>query len=538
MLCFFAVTTPDTWAVLLFLNSWEQMSEQAKAKSARLLSKASLDDDSGYDLAGPRAEAMFESLRSFGYDLQTAIADLIDNSITARARNIWIHFHWDGEHSAITVCDDGLGMSEAELIEAMRPVSRSPVEAREPNDLGRFGLGLKTASFSQCRLLTVRTRQQRQPPVTRCWDLDYVARIKDWRLLRKAPDGAEEHLQQLNQMKSGTIVLWQKMDRLVGKTKSDDAVAHQHFLERIDHVKDHLAMVFHDYMQGPRSIKIWINGNPVEPWDPFLINHPATQRLPVENMPIAGRNVTVTPFILPHHSKLDSESHAASAGPRGWNAHQGFYIYRNRRLLVAGNWLGLGFQKEEHYKLARIRVDVPAELDDQWQIDVLKSRAHPPSSLRGPMKRVARLTRNVASEIYRHRGARLTPAGSGERVFPWEQRVRHSKIYYSINRNHPLVQDVLQSSSDENKIRALLRLLEETVPVPLISINNSERPNHHAAPFEGAASRDVVSVIIQVYHSLRNGGYTSAEAKARLKTLEPFQAFPEVIASVDELEEE
>jgi len=97
---------------------------------------------------------MSESLRAFGYDLPNAIADLVDNSILAEARNIWIDFKCDGENSSICVTDDGNGMSEREMLDSMRPGSRNPLDTRDPKDLGRYGLGLKTASFSQCRRLT------------------------------------------------------------------------------------------------------------------------------------------------------------------------------------------------------------------------------------------------------------------------------------------------------------------------------------------------------------------------------------------------
>src|SRR4051812_18044856 len=140
-----------------------------------------------YDLAEPFAPAMIESLRAFGYNLPTAIADLLDNSITAGARNIWLNFFWDGAESYLTICDDGQGMTRKELFDAMRPGSRNPLEVRGQGDLGRFGLGLKTASFSQCRRLTVKSKVEGGRASTRCWDLDYVNQTNEWRLLRAIP---------------------------------------------------------------------------------------------------------------------------------------------------------------------------------------------------------------------------------------------------------------------------------------------------------------------------------------------------------------
>src|SRR2546428_7939377 len=141
-------------------------------------------EDVEFDLVPPNAASLVESLRAFGYGLPTAIADLVDNAIFGKARNIWIEFFWDGEESAVCLTDDGCGMSEPELRDAMRAGSRNPLDDRDPRDLGRFGLGLKTASFSQCRRLTVRSKTKDGGAITRCWDLDCIGRTNDWRLLR------------------------------------------------------------------------------------------------------------------------------------------------------------------------------------------------------------------------------------------------------------------------------------------------------------------------------------------------------------------
>src|SRR5258708_3144611 len=108
--------------------------------------------------ATPHAGNMIEDFRSIGYSLQTAIADIVDNSIAAKEKNIWIDLEWNGENTAVIITDDGIGMSKDELINAMRPGSKNPLADRSSEDLGRFGLGLKTASFSQCRILTVATK--------------------------------------------------------------------------------------------------------------------------------------------------------------------------------------------------------------------------------------------------------------------------------------------------------------------------------------------------------------------------------------------
>ena len=131
----------------------------------------------------PEASAMINTFRAFGYNLRTAIADIIDNSISAKAENLWIEYKWEGSDSWVTINDDGLGMNLEGLKLAMTPGSKDPKDDRDEHDLGRFGLGLKTSSFSQCKRLTVATKSEGFKMINRCWDLDYVNETKKWSLL-------------------------------------------------------------------------------------------------------------------------------------------------------------------------------------------------------------------------------------------------------------------------------------------------------------------------------------------------------------------
>lgn len=160
----------------------------------------------------PKADSMIETFRAIGYTLGTAVADIIDNSITAGAKNVWITRIWDGDNSSICIKDDGHGMNSDECIQAMRPGSKNPLEERDAVDLGRFGLGLKTASFSQCRKLTLLSKRKGGKPVGWTWDLDYVGKVKKWEVLQWVPN---EYLHIIDDIKSGTAVIWSELDRLV-----------------------------------------------------------------------------------------------------------------------------------------------------------------------------------------------------------------------------------------------------------------------------------------------------------------------------------
>jgi len=487
-----------------------------------------------FDVAPPKAASLAESLRAFGYDVPTAIADLVDNSITAGARHVWIDFHWAGKDSAVVVTDDGRGMSAKALVVAMRLGSQSPRDKREPDDLGRFGLGLKTASFSQCRRMTVRTRTESSEPSTRCWDLDHLVEVNEWQLLHAADASAEPRFSRLTKLPSGTTVLWQKLDRFSDSPKSSSDNDQQIFLQLAENTRQHLGIVFHRLMAGRRPLAVRLNDRPVAPWDPFLESESATQILAATKLSLHGAVVKVHPFVLPHQSKLSKGAHEAAAGTRGWNAHQGFYIYRNRRLLVAGDWLGLGWAKEEHYKLARIRVDMPNSLDHAWAIDVMKSRAFPPPSLRGELKRIAERTRSDAKRVYSHRGAKLTRRADEDRILLWEPVSRHDKTFYRLNREHPVMKLVLATSSDKSALKALLCLIEETIPFPHITISGSERPDTLPAPFDHVAEKQIRAVMEQAFRSLVESGYGTREAIDRLRTIWPFELFPALLAAIAE----
>jgi hypothetical protein len=498
--------------------------------------QASDRSDEAHDDAPPRAASLIESLRAFGYDLPTAIADLVDNSVTAGGRKIWVDFHWAGSASTIAVTDDGCGMTAEALVSALRLGSKNPLDVRDKNDLGRFGLGLKTASFSQCRRVTVRTKREGGLPVTRCWDLDHVAKTDKWQLLRRVDVDGEKLLERIKHLRSGTTVLWQSLDRIAANFTADNDKQHQSFLDLAERTRTHLGMVFQVFISARPGVQILLNDRPIQAWDPFLVDMEATQALTVTRLMLRGSVVEVQPFILPHQSKVSRSEFDAAAGPRGWNAHQGFYLYRNQRLIVPGDWLGFGWTKEEHYKLARIRVEIPNALDHDWQIDVTKSRAVPPLPLREELRRIGARARAEAKRIYSHRGARLVATENREKIFMWEPMSRHDKTFYKINREHPLYKRAQASAEDRQAFAAFVRLIEETVPIPHITIENSERPGSHAAPFDHAKEREIRQVMQQAYNSLIETGYGADEAVSRLQTIWPFELFPSLLESLKEAE--
>ena len=492
-------------------------------------------DESVFDIAAPYAASLVESLRAFGYDLATALADLADNSLFHHSKHVTLHFHWAGGNSAIVLADDGDGMDEPTLVKAMRLGSRNPKEIRDAADFGRFGLGLKTASFSQCRRVTVFTKQHGQEVFIRCWDLDHIARTNEWQLLRTPTPHAAQLARTLAYPNHGTVVVWEKLDRITPNTTTENDADEDAFLRRAEQAGNHFSTVFHRLMSGQNAVNFSLNGKTILPWDPFLSGEAATQRLSPEKLHFQGNIIVVEPFVLSHLSKLDAVTHRSAGGLKGWNAHQGFYIYRNRRLLVPGDWLGIkGWRQEEHYKLARIKVDLPNALDHEWEIDVTKSRARPPENLHADLARIGELARSMAKRVYSHRGAKLIPSEGQDRVFLWEQTAKHNQVFYRINRDHPLVKQVRAGCDDAPKFNALLRLIEETIPVPLITITDREKPDQTIGPFESTKEAEILEVMRQVLASLHASGLSRKDAVLRLAHFEPFSRFPQLLQTLVE----
>ena len=485
----------------------------------------------------PRAAAMMEALRGLGYSPAAALADIVDNSVSAGAKNVAIDFAWSGAATRISILDDGRGMDDAELESAMTLGDKNPLDARSPDDLGRFGLGLKTASFSQCRRLTVASKREHESVCCLRWDLDAMAASleKGWLLYEGAAAGSEPYLEPLSKISNGTLVLWERLDRVVtdGFTSTD-------FADLIDGIEARLAMIFHRMLDGPRpALTLLINGIPVKPWDPFMAGHAAKPwESPVARTLTASGLVEVACHVLPHRDRLTPEEFERVGGPEGWTAQQGFYVYRNRRLLLAGGWLGLGqgraWNREEAHRLARIRLDIPNSADAEWKIDVRKSTARPPVSLRPWLTRLADDTRDRARRVFAYRGS-PTPGPGGSAVEQaWRADYSRTGMRYRIDEKHPAVAAVLDAAGPLlSLVTAMLSVVEETVPVQRIWLDTAENRETPRTGYSGEPPEQVKSVLDVLFSDMvGRRGMSTASAKRTLAATEPFQNFPELIASL------
>jgi hypothetical protein len=477
----------------------------------------------------PSAAALVGSLRGVGYSLETAIADILDNSIAAGAKSIEVQWEWNDGEPVGWILDDGSGMSADRLVEAMRFGGIGPEAERSAEDLGRFGLGLKTASLSQCRELTVVSKTS-TGLASFTWDLDQLRKTGGgWDLIEGDAGLSSEILDQLKPKKSGTLVIWRKVD--FGRTT--DRPTYESFLADLQRVDAHLGMVFHRFLAGDaRALKITLNGSRVNAWDPFLEKDESTIRSPEQHITgPGGSKVRVRGFVLPHRDRFGSEIDFEKAGgPDGWTAQQGFYVYRQKRLLSAGGWLGLGgsraWTRDETSRLARIRIDIPNTADHDWRIDVRKALARPPDAVRKPLQRIAEDLRRKAREVFVHRGqygSRQKAAGVS-RI--WQVNPEGAKRRYTVRRDHELVQ-LIKGRMDKaafDLLEGLLDLIERTVPVDRVWLDVTER----GVPDEEVDSSELVNAALSMARLMERAGLTPREVAARLSTMDPFDKVEDI----------
>lgn len=484
------------------------------------MNTTSIVDRASEEIVQPNAASLVESLRDIGYTLSTAVADVIDNSLTAGASKVSILVDSEPDTAAIGILDDGSGMSRDALLDAMRPGSTTPTETRDPSDLGRFGLGLKTASFSQCRRLTVVTRQDDITSVA-VWDLDLVVERNEWVVALPVSAEAVPFAEQLGQC--GTLVVWEKLDRAGLEQGPGD------LLRMLDEASRHLELVFHRFMRTERSqaaVAFDLNGRPLEPMDPFAENHEATVRSPEDRRSGPDGTVTIQPFVLPHRNKVRSQAEWNRMGLiEGHMRSQGFYLYRNRRLIRHATWFGLARQ-HRLTELARIRIDIGNESDAAWKIDVLKASAAPPPSIRRHLRSIVENLGIRSKQVYRKRGAKLTD----ENPLPlWQRTKADGRIAYSLNPDHPVLSAFADALPDdvEREFGSILRLV--AAGLPLEALHHDMADGLETIRQDGLDEAEVMSTGGVLVSGLREMGHDDSEILAMLRAIPPYSGAPQLV---------
>lgn len=367
------------------------------------------DDVISHESAVPNPRKTIQNLRGSTYTLETAIADLIDNSIEFEATKIDIEVSLGGD--LIAILDNGKGMSEETHREAMRLASET--RQYSSTDLGRFGTGMKAASLSMARRLTVATKRIKDDRVlVRRLDVDHIESTNDWSVATEVmnPDSLPIRFVRALMDNGGTCLLLEKIDKGFGDKHSAEAIKGQ-VLSHLSDLEVHLGLVFHRFLDkegfNDRKVSISINGTPIRPWDPFCLGEdllmPTMEFDEVEIDLGLNRHITLQGFVLPRQDEFRSkDQHLAAGGPKKWNESQGFYVYRNGRLIRWGGWLKTR-SKDEHLKLARLRFDFNADLDELFSVNIAKSQIELPKVLRDKIEPYLKLVTQKANERYRNK---------------------------------------------------------------------------------------------------------------------------------------
>lgn len=466
---------------------------------------------------------LLESMRAVGYTIETAIADIVDNSITARADTVEIRFGATPE-PYVAIIDNGGGMDYDGLLEAMRLAGKGPTHLRDRHDLGRFGLGLKTASLSQARTLTVVSKRAGRVAAVR-WSIDHLIRTNRWALqvLDKNEVGNLPHIDEIKSHESGTIVLWTDLDQLHAPAGHIERV----FDEQMLHVRDHLSLVFHRFTGGivapiKRRLTVRINGAAVPSVDPFLSAHRGTREGTPQTISVDGAIVHVQPYTLPRIGRM-TESDRRTAQISGLlRESQGFYVYRAGRLVLWGTWFRI-MPKNELGKLARVRVDIPNALDHMWSLDIKKSSASPPPEVRSQLKRLAERIVAPSRTVHEYRGRREKSADKVERL--WTLVDERGDFRYELNWQHPLLSALAEAAGPGlmGPLSDVLRAIESSFPVT----DAYNRMSNDKAHKPTAIDPGELASLARTFHA-QLGGNPSTLAQ-KLALIEPFD-------SIDDLE--
>lgn len=476
----------------------------------------------------PTADILMMSMRAMGYSFESAVADIIDNSISAESRQVVLRFAIDPSNLFVAICDDGHGMTSNELFDAMKYGSEQKRDGRSDTDLGRFGLGLKAASLSQCRKLTVASKKNGCVSAY-IWDLDVVEEKKDWYIIECTEDQIAQikSISWLDVVEHGTIVVWENFDLLEKSTGSVYSTLTR-YQESLD---QYLSLIFHRYLNRPKStcVEISINNHKLSGLDPFLENHNKTNvrkrvQIPIMDSTGVERMVIVQPFVLPFQKDLTAEDKRISGGIENYRAKQGFYIYRNERLIVWGKWFGR--HRDELTKYARIRVDIPNTLDDIWGIDIKKQSAEIPASIRQRLNRAVDDAMDTAIRAQTYRG-RIEKIDE-EVDYIWDRIMeRGDQFTYRINRNSRIFDLIRQHVDDEtwSRIDMVLEEIEDSVPYQQIYIDKSQNRIDDYIDDERMAEVEAKAKVL-IKMAMEMGGNDRAQVIENLFQSEPFNKYP------------
>ena len=459
------------------------------------------------------------TIRELGYSVEESIADLVDNSISKNANNITFRVYASSNNSVkyISIMDDGDGMSENELTHRAMQWGPEFDKIRKKNDLGRFGFGLKAASLAHCEVLTVITKKNGTISHRKV-DADHIFETDKLETSKELTSDMNEHISRLDNLESGTIVIWEKLDRLLDSQTLSVRSAHLPIVNIRKRTEKHLAMIFSEMMD---NINIHINTvindiNKIEPWDPFLKDHKETEIFPETKIDYKGSMVSIKPYILPSKQTLMNESkslYKEAGGVTGdWKDRQGFYIYRKNRLIVPGDWLEIGntpLQKAEKYNRLRIKINYDGEFDEDWKINLMKNRIRVPLLIKNKLNAIFK---NLENELRKMNYSKKPIINKEGELTPWTFIDNYGSKSIKIDRNNPNIKNII-NEKNKDTVEKTLKLLEKKFPIEDIfySTTSSDENNN----FDSKQLQETIKIALE----MKNTGMDNDDIITRVLNL-------------------
>ena len=419
----------------------------------------------------PEPKSHIKTLMRIGYDFNSAIADIIDNSITAKAKKINIICPPETDSPFLSIVDNGIGMEPEELIQNMRIGCKDPNQKREAGDLGRFGSGMKTASFSHARRLTVISHKKGKKIAAACWDIDEIEDKNAWclRELNEKDIQDLDHLDKELIKGVGTQLIWEKIKKF---EETDHNNSKNSIETSMVDLNKYLALHFHKFLQGPNKINIYVQKLKVEPVDPFLTTKNGYQEGPTDETFVKGGKLQIKSHTLPHHSNLTQSEIDSIGGMEEIYKGQGLYIYRENRLIIAGGWMGLS-RTYQLGKLARIEINIPSGLDDDWSTDVKKSSLQLPQKIKNRLKNLIQQPIKKSKRTYNFRGKK-EEAGEYWKII----ETRDKNTIYQIDTGNNELIKIAKETPKKNisNLKEYLKNLAKNLPINHIHSKVSSDP--------------------------------------------------------------
>jgi hypothetical protein len=453
------------------------------------------------EAAEPNPEYLIKSIAEQGYSLESSLADLMDNSVSANANKIEVLIKMEHEPFTLFIADNGKGMNEEELRASMQFPSNSPEEKRNEFDLGRFGLGMKTASFSQTRCFTVLSRKKGTKIFSgRTWDVKYLKDSGKWKLIVNNQEEINELIQQYIKLSEGhlnrfenfevnTVIVWRGLYKFENYLEGDNR---QTALKKqiTEVTSDYLSLVFHRYMERKENpLQIRINNNLIASFNPFPTTISDFRPIEFKQKHFSTDTIKIEGFVLPSRSIDESQSISMwTTKNRSLMDMEGIYIYRADRLIHFGGWNGL-IKKAPRLQLARLRVDIGNSVDHLLHLNVAKSQIEIPHDLTVAFEKYIDELKTQAEREFFNRGIRRFSSNrKDDNVQLFDRKASNKGTLLEVNNSFPLLKSLMSELKKEQlvKLNLVIRMINTRI--------NEIRQTHEEKAFVGIEEKDGLSL--------------------------------------------